>query len=166
MFIDFMNMPENAIYNSIYIGYTSAVAREKMMFNYVGEGGTFDLVDGEYVYADNGAYEVNEEVYSALVDSENALSLEDNDGLYDFSFFEDDRRYPTETSQLGVMRDFGDRQKNAITMWENAKTGIDVPWVIIWCTITILGLAGIFFGYYFIKDALKRKPRKIQNTEE
>lgn len=166
MFIDFMNMPENAIYNSIYIGYTSAVAREKMMFNYVGEGGTFDLVDGEYVYAENGAYTVNEEVYSALVDSEYALSLEDNEGEYDFSFFEDDRRYPTETSQLGVMRDFGDRQKNAITMWENAKTGIDVPWVLIWCTITILGLAGIFFAYYFIKDALKRKPRKIQNTEE
>ena len=166
MFIDFMNMPENAIYNSIYIGYTSAVAREKMMFNYVGEGGNFDLVDGEYVPAENGAYAVNEDVYSALVDSEYALSLEDNDGEYDFSFFEDERRYPTETSQLGVMRDFGDRQKSAVTMWENAKTGIDVPWVLIWCTITILGLAGIFFAYYFIKDALKRKPRKIQNTEE
>ncbi|MBO5982797.1 MAG: hypothetical protein J6Q06_02885 [Clostridia bacterium] len=82
------------------------------------------------------------------------------------SFFEDDRRYPTETSQLGVMRDFGDRQKNAITMWENAKTGIDVPWVLIWCTIAIVGLAGIFFAYYFIKDALRRKPRKVEKIEE
>lgn len=166
MFIDFMNMPENAIYNSIYIGYTSAVAREKMMYSYVGEGGEFDLVDGEYVYSENGAYTINEDVYNALIDSEYALSLEDNDGEYDLSFFEDNRRYPTETSQLGVMRDFGDRQKNAITMWENAKTGIDVPWVLIWCTIVIVGLAGIFFSYYFIKDALKRKPRKVEKLEE
>ncbi len=167
MFIDFMNMPENAIYNSIYIGYTSAVAREKMMFTQVGAGnGNFDLVDGEYVYAEGGAYAINEDVYSALVDSEYALSVEDNDGEYDLSFFEDDRRYPAETSQLGVMRDFGDRQKNAITMWENAKTGIDVPWVLIWCTIIIVGLVGIFFAYYFIKDALRRRPKKVQITEE
>ena len=160
-----MNMPQNAIYNSIYIGYTSAVAREKMMYSYVGEGGEFDLVDGEYIYSENGAYTINEEVYSALVDSEYALSVEDNDGEYDLSFFKDDRRYPTETSQLGVMRDFGDRQKNAITMWENAKTGIDVPWVLIWCTVAIVGGVGVFLGFYFIKDALKRKPHKVQNTE-
>ena len=166
MFIDFMNMPENAIYNSIYIGYTSAVARDKMMYSFVGEGGEFDLVDGQYIPAENGAYTVNEEVYSALVDSEYALSVEDNDGEYDFSFFEDDRRYPTETSQLGVMRDFGDRQKNAITMWENAKTGIDVPWVLIYCTIAIIGGVGIFLAYYFIKDALKRKPRKVETPTE
>ena len=167
MFIDFMNMPENAIYNSIYIGYTSAVAREKMMFTEVGAGnGNFDLVDGEFEYVEGGAYAINEDVYTALVDSEYALSVEDNDGEYDLSFFEDDRRYPTETSQLGVMRDFGDRQKNAITMWENAKTGIDVPWVLIYCTIAMVGMAGIFFAVYFIKDALKRKPRKAQTPEE
>ena len=165
MFIDFMNMPENAIYNSIYIGYTSAVAREKMMYTYVGTGGMFDLVDGEYVYSEGGAYTINEDVYSALVDSEYALSPEDNDGEYDFSFFEDDRRYPTETSQLGVMRDFGDRQKNAVTMWENAKTGADVPWVLIYCSAAILGGGLIFATFYFVKNTLKRKPRKIKTEE-
>ncbi len=162
LFIDFMNMPENAIYNSIYIGYTSAVARDKMMFTYVGEGGEFDLVDGEYVYSENGAYTVNEDVYSALVDSEYAVTPEDNEGEYDFSFFEDDRRYPTETSQLGVMRDFGNRQQNAVTMWENAKTGDDVPWVLVWCSVAILGGLGIFALFYFGKSALKRRPRKVK----
>ncbi|MBO5777305.1 MAG: hypothetical protein J6R34_02520 [Clostridia bacterium] len=51
-------------------------------------------------------------------------------------------------------------------MWENAKTGIDVPWVLIWCTIAIVGLAGIFFAHYYIKDALRRKPRKVEKIEE
>jgi spermidine/putrescine transport system substrate-binding protein len=162
LFIDFMNMPENAIYNSIYIGYTSAVAREKMMYTYVGTGGSFDLVDGEYVYSDGGAYAINEDVYNALVDSEYALSPEDNEGEYDFSFFEDDRRYPTETSQLGVMRDFGDRQKNAVTMWENAKTGDDVPWVLIYCSVAILGGFGLFGIFYSVKNLLKRRPRKVK----
>lgn len=166
LFIDFMNMPENAIYNSIYIGYTSAVAREKMMYTFVGTGGEFDLVDGEYVYAEGGAYTINEEVYEALVDSEYALAPEDNEGEYDFSFFEDDRRYPTETSQLGVMRDFGDRQKNAITMWENAKTGTDVPWALIWCSVAIIGGGLVFAVFYFTKNALKCRPRKVSKEEE
>lgn len=162
MFIDFMNMPENAIYNSIYIGYTSAVSRDKMMFEYVGEGGEFDLVDGEYVVSDNGAYAINETVYSALVDSEYAVLPEDNDGDYDLSFFEDDRRYPVETEQLGVMRDFGDRQTEVITMWENAKTGKDVPWVLIYCTIAIGGGIALFALGYLLKEWLKRRPKKVK----
>lgn len=170
MFIDFMNMPENAVYNSIYIGYTSAVAKNKMMFSYVGEGGAFDLdEDGNYTVNEegNGAYALNEDVYSALVDSEYAVALDDEEnnpeGELDFSFFEDERRYPVETSQLGVMRDFGDRQTQAITMWENAKTGNDVPWVLIWCAVAIVGLGGLAVGAYFIKERLKLRPRKIAN---
>ncbi len=166
LFIDFMNMPENAIYNSIYIGYTSAVARDKMMYSYVGTGGEFDLVDGEFVYSKGGAYTVNEEVYSALVDSEYAAAPEDNEGEYDFSFFEDDRRYPTEISQLGVMRDFGDRQKNAVTMWENAKTGDDVPWVLVWCSVAIIGGGLAFAAFYLGKSALKRRPKKVKVDKE
>ncbi len=166
MFIDFMNMPENAIYNSIYIGYTSAVAREKMMYVEVGEGGEFDYDEetGEYVVNDdgNGKYALNEDVYAALVDSEYALDPEDNDGEYDLSYFDDDRRYPMETSMLGVMRDFADRQDNAITMWENAKTGNDVPWVLVWCLIAIVGGAGLTTGAYFFKEFLKRRPQKVK----
>lgn len=163
MFIDFMNAPENAIYNSIYIGYTSAVAREKMMFTYVGEGGEFDKVDDEYVPSDNGEYALNEDVYSALVDSEYAVSPEDNDGEYDFSFFEDTRRYPEESEKLGVMRDFGDRQDNITTLWENAKVGNDVPWELIWCTVAIVG-AGLLFALYVVcKNFYKRRPRKLED---
>ena len=68
-------------------------------------------------------------------------------------------------TQLGVMRDFGDRQKNAVTMWENAKTGADVPWVLIWCSVAILGGGLIFATFYFVKNTLKRKPRKIKTEE-
>lgn len=167
MFIDFMNMPENAIYNSIYIGYTSGVARDKMMYSYVGENGEFDLIDDEYVVNEegNGAYSINEDVFNALVDSEYAVALEDNDDEYDLSFFEDERRYPVNTSQLGVMRDYGDRQSAAITMWENAKTGKDMPWVLIWCLVAIVGLGALSASAYAVKELIKRRPRKIKTDK-
>jgi hypothetical protein len=60
------------------------------------------------------------------------------------------------------MRDFGDRQKNAVTMWENAKTGDDVPWVLIYCSVAILGGFGMFGIFYSVKNLLKRRPRKVK----
>ena len=64
------------------------------------------------------------------------------------------------------MRDFGDRQKNAVTMWENAKTGTDVPWALIWCSVAIVGGGLVFAVFYFTKNALKRRPRKVAKEEE
>ena len=160
MFIDFMNNPANAIYNSIYIGYTSAVSRDRMMYECD--------VDGNILYEDGhdgeDGYElINEDVYEALVDSEYALAVEDNDGDYDFSYFEDEGRYPTilDTTQLGVMRDFGDRSEAAIKMWENAKTGKDVPWVLIWCTVAIIGFALVVLIIWVVKEKNRLRPRKI-----
>ncbi len=171
MFIDFMNRPENAVYNSVYIGYTSGVAREKMMFSYVGEGGEFTLdTEGNFVFATdgNGEYDVNADVYDYLLESEYAYELteeeiaENDFGKWDMSFFEDERRYPTDTDQLGVMRDFAQRTFAAITMWENAKTGNDVPWELIWCSIAIVGVVGLFFALYYVKQGLALMPKKVK----
>jgi len=160
MFIDFMNDPDNAIYNSIYIGYTSAVDRNRMMYE-CNEAGDILYEDGHD--GEDGYEIINEEVYKVLVDNEYALDIEDNDGEYDFEYFEDEGRYPTilDTTQLGVMKDFGDRSEVAIKMWENAKTGKDVPWVLIWCTIAIIGFALILVIIWVIKEKVRLKPRKL-----
>ena len=156
LFIDFMNDPNNAIYNSIYIGYTSAVAIDRMMYEFDDEG---NIVYQEGHEGEEGYEVINETVYEILLDNEYAEEGDD----YDFSYFEDERRYPTlgDTSQLGVMRDFGDRTEAAITMWENAKTGKDVPWVLIYCTAALLGLAVVILIIWGIKERIRLQPKKI-----
>ena len=156
LFIDFMNDPNNAIYNSIYIGYTSAVAIDRMMYEFDDDG---NIMYEEGHEGEEGYEVINETVYEILLDNEYA---EEGDE-YDFSYFEDERRYPTtiDTTQLGVMRDFGDRTEAAITMWENAKTGKDVPWVLIYCTAAIVGLVIIILAIWGIKEKIRLQPRKI-----
>ena len=156
LFIDFMNNPNNAIYNSIYIGYTSAVAIDRMMYEFDDDG---NIMYEEGHEGEEGYEVINETVYEILLDNEYA---EEGDE-YDFSYFEDERRYPTtiDTTQLGVMRDFGDRTEAAITMWENAKTGKDVPWVLIYCTAAIVGLVIIILAIWGIKEKIRLQPRKI-----
>lgn len=156
LFIDFMNDPNNAIYNAIYIGYTSAVAIDRMMYEFDDDG---NIMYEEGHEGEEGYEIINETVYEILLDNEYA---EEGDE-YDFSYFEDERRYPTtiDTTQLGVMRDFGDRTEAAITMWENAKTGKDVPWVLIYCTAAIVGLVIIILAIWGIKEKVRLKPKKL-----
>ena len=156
LFINFMNDPNNAIYNSIYIGYTSAVSIDRMMYEFDEDG---NIIYEEGHDGEEGYEIINETVYEILLDNEYAEEGDD----YDFSFFEDARRYPTleDTTQLGVMRDFGDRTEAAITMWENAKTGKDVPWVLIYCTAAIAGIAVIILIIWGIKEKVRLKPKKI-----
>ena len=59
------------------------------------------------------------------------------------------------------MRDFGDRSEAAIKMWENAKTGKDVPWVLIWCTVAIIGFALVVLIIWVVKEKNRLRPRKI-----
>lgn len=200
LFIDYMCTPRSGARNTGYIGYTSAVAKDKLMSD---QGAIDALLDVEYLWyasseecniffdADGNSvfrYEWTEgDVYylyadgsEAEIDDENALTPSDyetdEDGYYLTAdgenivdadamsyFFFDEGRYPEITETLGVMRDFGSANDKVVQMWERAKAGTDTPWVLIWCLIAITAVVGIFAGAYFLKEYLKRRPRKMQN---
>ena len=198
LFIDYMCTPRSGARNTGYIGYTSAVAKDKLMSD---QGAIDALLDVEYLWyasseeckiffdADGNSvfrYEWTEgDVYylytdgsEAEIDDENALTPADyetdEDGYYLTAdgenivdadamsyFFFDKGRYPEITETLGVMRDFGSANDKVVQMWERAKAGTDTPWVLIWCLIAITAVVGIFAGAYFLKEYLKRRPRKL-----
>ena len=200
LFIDYMCTPRSGARNTGYIGYTSAVAKDKLMSD---QGAIDALLDVEYLWyasseeckiffdADGNSvfrYEWTEgDVYylyadgsEAEIDDENALTPADyetdEDGYYLTAdgenivdadamsyFFFDKGRYPEITETLGVMRDFGSANDKVVQMWERAKAGTDTPWVLIWCLIAIVGVVGIAAGAYFLKEYLKRRPRKMPN---
>ena len=200
LFIDYMCTPRSGARNTGYIGYTSAVAKDKLMSD---QGAIDALLDVEYLWyasseecniffdADGNSvfrYEWTEgDVYylyadgsEAEIDDESTLTPADyetdDDGYYLTAdgenivdadamsyFFFDEGRYPEITETLGVMRDFGSANDKVVQMWERAKAGTDTPWVLIWCLIAITAVVGIFAGAYFLKEYLKRRPRKMQN---
>lgn len=100
-----------------------------------------------------------------LETDEEGYYLIDGEYIYDPDalayFFYDERRYPEINSTLGVMRDFGAENDTVVQMWERAKVGSDVPWELIWSLVAIVLLVGVLLGAYFLKEYLKRRPRKI-----
>ena len=55
------------------------------------------------------------------------------------------------SASLGVMKDFGDRNADAIAMWERVKSpdDADLMWIL-WLVLGILGAAAIGVAIYFI----------------
>lgn len=79
---------------------------------------------------------------------------------YDFDeYFSDPIRYPEITDNLGVMKDFGDKNEAAIMMWENIKPGSTVPLLVI--LAILVGAAGIVILTYILLDKYKGKYRRI-----
>lgn len=77
--------------------------------------------------------------------------LAENDYTAD-EFFGDAIRYPDiSQANLGVMKDFGDRNEAAIAMWERVKSpdAADLMWIL-WVVIGVVGAAAIGVGIYFI----------------
>lgn len=67
-------------------------------------------------------------------------------------FFGDEIRYPDMSdASLGVMKDFGDRNADAIAMWVRVKSpdDADLMWIL-WLVLGILGAAAIGVAIYFI----------------
>ena len=89
--------------------------------------------------------------------------LAENDYTAD-EFFGDAIRYPDITqANLGVMKDFGDRNEAAIAMWERVKSpdAADLMWIL-WVVIGVVGAAAIGVGIYFIvrkKGSVRRVSR-------
>lgn len=76
-------------------------------------------------------------------------------------FYDDEGRYPEITENLGVMRDYGAANEDVVNMWQRAKAGGGVPASLWWCLLAIVLFVGVVLGAYFLKEALKAKPKKI-----
>ena len=76
-------------------------------------------------------------------------------------FYYDEGRYPEITENLGVMRDYGAANEDVVNMWQRAKAGGGVPSSLWWCLLAIVLFVGVVLGAYFLKEALKAKPKKI-----
>ena len=76
-------------------------------------------------------------------------------------FYYDEGRYPEITDNLGVMQDYGAANEDVVNMWQRAKAGGGVPASLWWCLLAIVLFVGAVLGAYFLKEALKAKPKKI-----
>lgn len=80
-------------------------------------------------------------------------------------FFGDTIRYPDMSdASLGVMKDFGDRNSDAIAMWERVKSP-DLMWIL-WLVLGIVGAAAIGVAIFFIvrKKGSVRRVSKAANV--
>ena len=140
----------------------------------------FEWVEGEEYYLDIDGDEVE------VADEDTLIPLEletDDDGYYLLPdgmkdsypldeeyivcpdsislFYYDEGRYPEITDNLGVMQDYGAANEDVVNMWQRAKAGGGVPSSLWWCLLAIVLFVGIVLGAYFLKEALKAKPKKI-----
>ena len=81
-------------------------------------------------------------------------------------FYDDEGRYPEITDNLGVMQDYGDANEDVVNMWQRAKAGAGVPNSLWWCLFAILLFVGAILAAYFIKEALKARPRRTAKSSE
>lgn len=81
-------------------------------------------------------------------------------------FYDDEGRYPEITENLGVMQDYGDANEDVVNMWQRAKAGGGVPASLWWCLFAILLFVGAILAAYFIKEALKVRPRRTAKSSE
>ena len=80
-------------------------------------------------------------------------------------FYDDEGRYPEITENLGVMRDYGAANEDVVNMWQRAKAG-GVPDSLWWCLLAIVLFVAVVLGAYFIKEAVKARPRKVVKKQD
>ena len=108
---------------------------------------------------------VDKDVFMA---SEEALAiLEENE--YDAEeFFGDERRYPDikSNANLGVMKDFGERNASTIEMWERVKSSKQNNLWILWVSIAVVGAGVIGFAVYYLVSHRANAYRRLIKTAE
>lgn len=159
--------------------YTNANGELAFYFEWVeGEGYYLDLFGNEIEPDENAltpfAAETDEEGYY-LLPADIASYLPDGMESYPLDeeyivcpdsislFYDDEGRYPEITDNLGVMQDYGAANEDVVNMWQRAKAGGGVPASLWWCLLAIVLFVGIVLGAYFLKEALKAKPKKLTN---
>ena len=139
----------------------------------------FEWVEGEGYWLDLFGKEIEPDEsaltpLSLQTDEEGYYLLPADDGEYKHIvcpdsislFYDDEGRYPEITDDLGVMQDYGDANEDVVNMWQRAKAGAGVPNSLWWCLFAILLFVGAILAAYFIKEALKVRPRRTAKSSE
>jgi spermidine/putrescine transport system substrate-binding protein len=95
-----------------------------------------------------------------LQESESAIAILTDNDFDAQEFFADTLRYPIETEHLGVMKDLGASNEQAVDMWERVKAAGRGPqtWVIV---LSVLGGVGIIGGAIAFYLTSKRRRRSV-----
>ncbi|HZJ89208.1 MAG TPA: extracellular solute-binding protein [Bacilli bacterium] len=150
-FINFLSMPEIAIANMEYIGYTSFIAGEEVLayiydFDEVLEDEEGYDIDLRYFFGDT----INELDDAVVTISEDYIG-----GMLA-------TQYPTleEVRRSIVMRDFGIQNNLVIDMWANFKATEIKLWMVIFSLIVVLAVLTLLsYQLYLNFLAKKRKER-------
>ncbi|NLL56372.1 MAG: extracellular solute-binding protein [Clostridiales bacterium] len=175
LFLNFLNRPDIALYNTLEIGYASAVendiytklldSEKYMSLLTIGSWEeSYELLDKDYSEDEN---------YYALLGLIALLEGyeidADKDSILEFNedFFGDIRRYSDFSHNLGMMQDLGRIEESdnerVVEMWERVKSyGESKNWIILGVLIAILVglglLVTVFVLYWFNRPP---RPRKL-----
>lgn len=133
-FIDYLNRPEVAMRNSMYIGYVSAVDKDVLMGS----------AEAMAVLADNG-YTIED--YFGTEDEPNEIRYPD-----------------INNSTYGVMKDFGEYNTAAIEMWERVKKPdlMWILWVVL--AVVGAAAIGVGIYFIVKKKGSVRKVSKVASV--
>lgn len=108
---------------------------------------------------------VDKDVFMA---SEEALAILEENEYDSEEFFGDERRYPDIKSNdnLGVMKDFGERNASTIEMWERVKSSKQNNLWILWVSIAVVGAGAIGFAVYYLVSHRANAYRRLIKTAE
>ena len=148
IFINYLNTPEVAARNLLEIGYTPAIAPDVLL----GSDEAMRILMDAYDYDFDDEDDLNAFVdeffdYEDEIDGSNwrypfvtALNT-DNSGDYDRSI-----------STLGVMRDFGSKNKAVVTSWNYARSvGVSALPLLGWTALAVAVALGILYAVIGIK---------------
>jgi len=175
LFINFLNTAKVAAANTLEIGYTSAVdnqvvleseeARAILAEGYIVNAPEYldqevlDSFEGEY---DFESWEEFEEYFF-----NDFGEMDDSNWRYPFEKIDDSENdYNRSINDLGMMRDFGDKNNDIVTMWNFARSVGVSALPIFMVVILVLGLAvGITYLIYFISHK-RAMTVKLTNTKQ
>ncbi len=173
LFINFLNSPYASAANMMEIGYSSAVSPDVVEQD----------LDAQKVLAE--AYYVNA---TDILDSQTLLAMEKENGGFDYDswqefcdyfFHSTDKidgtnwRYPLESNfdgtlrtdqMFGVMRDFGDKNKDVVTMWNYVRsagvTAVPLFLIVVGAILLALGVIAIIRLAKAQRDKYQILPQK------
>ena len=177
LFINFLNTPEAAAENFMEIGYTPAIRPDVLQNS---DEARAVLSEGYVVY--------DPEYWDVVDEKGNPLSVDDCDFAsweefceYFFDSVDDidgsNWRYPFVSTELnadndrnidslGVMRDFGDKNKAVITTWNYARSaGTTALPLLLWTVLVLAVTLGALYLFILIKRLLAQRVKLSSETD-
>lgn len=172
LFVNFLNSPSCAAENMMEIGYSSAVDPNAILHD---DSAKAVLAES---YCVDAPELLDAETYKEL--QKEGFDYDSWDEFADEFFFYCDEidgtnwRYPMETdfesdfnkqynrssATFGVMRDFGDRNKDVVTMWNYVRSaGFSAVPLFLWALLIVAVAVG---GAYFIHFLVERSRHKVK----